>query len=175
MTRRARAKRVLGLTCGALGTFGVILGLSRSPIVPPVGGVEGWVIATMEGFILLLAGILITVFSFPRAAETTDIVPAMVAFASRAPRESLEPRGQMYRAPVATPMAAEARDPQSRKMSALDAQIRDLTRRINKAGVMRATGQLSDVGYARYVADLKRQRGELEASRVKLEFGGAAP
>jgi hypothetical protein len=68
-----------------------------------------------------------------------------------------------------TDASAKAPPPVSRE-SDLDAQIRELTRKINRAGVMLATGKLSEKGYTKYVDDLKRQRGILEADRVHREW-----
>lgn len=52
----------------------------------------------------------------------------------------------------------------------IDSKIREVTREINKAGVMLATGKLSRDGYSQYVDDLKKQRGDLEAAKIDLEM-----
>ncbi|MEA3201679.1 MAG: hypothetical protein QOE90_3107 [Thermoplasmata archaeon] len=155
-------------------------------------------LACIVGFVLLLGGLLMTLFAFQRHEPPADVVPAEVAFASRmvvadphaaepVPTPAPRPRAAPARAPAPAPARASAprRPPAGATAAAasaapapavaptpgLDEQIRELTRRISKAGVMLATGQISQQGYASYVDDLKRQRGALEAKRVEQQMG----
>lgn len=158
---------MFGMLLASLGTFGVAAGLARAAFIPDVGGVEGWMLATGVGFAFLVVGAIQVAFSLRADEVETGIVPATVAFNSRTaqPLPPSEPRR------VARPAAKPASDPRGQALHRLDEEIRDVTRRINKAGVMLATGQLSDDGYAKYVDELKHERGQLEARRVKLELG----
>ncbi|HVL48209.1 MAG TPA: hypothetical protein VM889_06610 [Candidatus Thermoplasmatota archaeon] len=52
----------------------------------------------------------------------------------------------------------------------LEETIRDLNKKISRASVMLGTGKLSPEGYARYVDDLKKKRGELEAEKTRRQF-----
>ena len=168
-----RAQTVLGMVLTALGTVSLSVGLARASFVPDIAGLEGWIIATIEGFVMLLGGILIAIFSFRPTIEPAPVRSATAAFNSRTIQPMPEPALRVER-PAAAPVAQKSLTPRDLALFRLDEEIRDLTRRINKAGVMLATGQLSDEGYAHYVEDLKRQRGQLEASRVKLELNKSA-
>ena len=95
-------------------------------------------------------------------------IPAHVAFTSRTVQE-LEPIPRVAREPAVSKRPASD-DPHALAIVGIDAQVRELTKRINKASVMLATGKLSGDAYKKYVDELKLQRGALEADRVHLEL-----
>lgn len=163
-----RRSVALGLALTGIGGFALTLGLLRSPALGLlIPGAVGQALAVLVGGILLSIGILVTLLSIRPTPEPVTVVPAHVAFASRAPR--VEPMPEKIHIPYRH--AASRRRPEEQAaMTRLDEQIRDLTRRINKAGVMLATGQISHHGYASYVDDLKKQKGALEANRVRMEL-----
>jgi hypothetical protein len=154
------------LTGAALGTAGgaaLLAGLTRAPALPAsVLFVDGPTFAVVVGGVLLAGGGLLLAFSVKRDEEPAPSVPAHVAFASRPQAQRIEPP-----APAARPRVAPKVPP---ALGHLDLQIKQVTREINKAGVMLATGKLSREGYVQYVEDLKRQRGDLEAARLSLEM-----
>lgn len=115
--------------------------------------------------VLLVLGLAIALTG-RRAPQPEASIPAHIAFAMRTPQE-LRPAPRGARPAMARP---EATDPHSIALQDIDDEVRDLTRRINKAGVMLATGKLSGDAYTKYVDELKRQRGSLEADRVHLEL-----
>lgn len=158
----------------AIGTVALSVGLARASFVPDVASLPGWSVATISGFVLVLGGIMVAIFSFRTVHEPAPMRSATDAFNSRTAQPLPEPLPPPRRAEPVVPAAPRALDARQTALARLDEEIRELTRRINKAGVMLATGQLSDEGYAQYVEELKRQRGALEASRVKLEFGPSA-
>jgi hypothetical protein len=158
---------VLGLAMAAAGGASLGLGFFRPWVLPPtVLGLSGPALAASLGLALLFPGVVLSVFSIRRAPEPAPIVPAHVAFVTRTPRPLPMPeRPAMPARRASAPKPAE--DP---AMAKLDEEIRELTRQINKAGILLATGQLSRQGYASYVEDLKKKRGDLEASRVRIEL-----
>ena len=158
-----------GLAMTGVGGIGLGLGLLRAAVVPAtLLGVSGHALVSGLGFSVLVSGILLTLFSLRRAPEAPPIVPAHVAFVTKTPRPVAIPeRPPAPAAPRALPAHKPQEDP---AMTRLDDEIRDLTRQINKAGILLATGQISRQGYASYVEDLKKKRGDLEASRVRLEL-----
>lgn len=166
---RRSSQTILGVVLSGVGTFSLSVGLSRTPGLPRILGQEGWVLATVEGFVLLLCGILMIAFAFRGTPEAAGILPATVAFSQRmnVPQATADAPTSSGRGHAAAP----ATDPRSRALLDLDEEVRELTRRINKAGVLLATGQLSDQGYVQYVDDLKRRRAEVEARRVRIELG----
>jgi hypothetical protein len=142
-----------------------------------------WVLALTAGPILTLAGAMTLLFTFQKTEEAAPEVPAHIAFNSRmtisspisaalatAAASPAAPRPSASRLPAPASQAHQRLGAPKEDMTVLDAQIRDLTRKINKAGVMLATGQLSQQGYLAYVEDLKRQRGKLEVTRVRHEL-----
>lgn len=172
MSGRGGAATVFGMASAALGTISLSVGLARADLLPALFGLDGWMIATGGGFFLLVVGLMVAISSVRGEEEPEPLISATVAFSQRAlqvipmpdPRPMGAP-GPIARAPARGPLG-----PRELAMFRLDEEIRDLTRRINKAGVLLATGQLSNQGYAQYVDDLKRQRGNLEATRVRLEL-----
>ena len=152
----------------------------------------GFSLADITGFVLLLGGLLIATFAFQRVEPPADVVPAEVAFSSRmrvagvpelpVPNLAAPPVRPMAAAapsaaaptPAAAPAPRAARVPVSRdgRLAGIDEEIKELTRKISKAGVMLATGQISQQGYASFVDELKKERGRLEAQRVSLEMKG---
>lgn len=175
---RGTAQVGAGMTLAAAGLFVTIAGLLGTSLLPDLGPIAGWQLATVLGFVLLLAGALLAVFSIPREEAPVPLVSATEAFASKrrtplappVPAPIATPRRLAAPQPTAPSPPARAMDAQTLAMFRLDEEIRDLTRRINKAGVMLATGQLSTQGYALYVEDLKKEKGQLEASRVTIEL-----
>lgn len=114
---------------------------------------------------LYLLGLTIA-FTGRRGPQPEASIPAHIAFASRTAQD-LVPAPRAARPATARPQVT---DPHLVALQGIDEQIRDITRRINKAGVMLATGKLSGDAYTKYVNELKRQRGALEADRVHLEI-----
>lgn len=154
------------LSAAALGTAGagfLVAGLARAPALPAsVWYVDGGTFASVVGGVLLAGAGLLLVFSVKRDPEPAPSVPAHVAFASKPIHRPLEAPEPAPRAAPRTTLAPELAD--------LDHRIREVTREINKAGVMLATGKLSREGYVQYVEDLKRQRGDLEAAKLSREM-----
>ena len=158
----------LGLAMTGIGGISLGLGLLRAAVVPAtVLGTSGPALAGGVGFTLVTGGVILSLFSLRRAPEPPAIVPAHVAFVTRTPRPI--PIPDKPAAPPA-PRAPVRKPEEDAAVTQLDDEIRDLTRQINKAGILLATGQISRQGYASYVEDLKKKRGDLEASRVRLEL-----
>lgn len=197
MRSRLKGHATLGVVSTALGIGAIGAGLMRvGPLASAFVGTPAWALAVTAGSVLLLAGGFALLFSFRPAPEEPDIVPAHVAFNSRmnapsvvpmttprpataaAPRARPAPASHdeeedapgSARLPTPKPQAKSRVAPIKEDIANIDGQIRDLTRRINKAGVMLATGQLSQQGYLAYVEDLKAQRAKLEAQRVRAEL-----
>lgn len=180
MPSRSSGHAAVGIGSGTLGA--VLLGAGIFRVGPLEGSLAGspyWVLALVAGAVLMLAGTLILVFSFRREEEVLTTVPAHVAFVSRMNVEEVLPTpvargpggsGSSARLPSPQAPAQRRLAPARDDIASLDVQIRELTKKINKAGVMLATGQLSQQGYLAYVDDLKRQRAKLEASRVRAEL-----
>ena len=158
-----------GLTLAAAGALLLALGLLRSPLLPPGlgGGITGPAAATVVGFVLAMAGAILSIFTFRHVPEQAPVTPAHVAFMTRTPRPIDAPE-RVHMPPRIAPRPRSSKEQAT--MTRIDDEIRDLTRKINKAGVMLATGQISHQGYAQYVDDLKKQRGALEANRVRIEL-----
>jgi hypothetical protein len=160
------ARISIGILLGAAGAALLVAGLMRAPFLGAAGGpATGPVAADVVGGVLLFVGLLVSL-SQTRPRGPPVSVPAHVAFNSRAPQRPIVPPLR------AEPVAREATpaDDHHRALAKLDEEIRAVTKRINKASVMLATGKLSNEGYKSYVEELKRQRGELEVSRVQLEL-----
>ena len=163
MARLSLGHVLTGAAFGTAGAGALLAGLARAPALPAsVLFVDGATFATVVGGVLLAGAALLLVFSVKRDEEPAPSVPAHVAFASKPHAQRIEPPEH-----VAPRRAAPAVAPELAK---LDLQIKEVTREINKAGVMLATGKLSREGYSHYVEDLKRQRGDLEAARLSLEM-----
>jgi hypothetical protein len=158
---------VVGIAFALAGAASLTTGLLHVPL-PSILSLSGASFAVICGFVLLLGGLLIALFAFQRREHEVDVVPAEVAFASRmastTPVLALATQARHVTPPRAPPAPRDAR------IAPLDAEIRELTRKISKAGVMLATGQISKQGYVSFVDDLKKQRGELEARRVNMEM-----
>ena len=152
-----------GLALACVGGAGAGLAILAPRLLPGVSVP----LAAAGGFLLVAGGALLAVLSFRQAPEPVAVVPAEVAFVTRTARPILVPDRVVL--PAARRVATR-RPEEQEAMTRLDDEIRDLTRQINKAGVMLATGQISHQGYASYVGDLKKRRGDLEASRVRLEL-----
>ena len=154
------------VSAAVLGTAGVGLllagSMGASALPASVWNVDGGAFAGVVGGVLLAGAGLLLLFSVKRDPEPAPSVPAHVAFTSRPIHRPLE-------APEPVPHARPARVV-APELADLDRKIREVTREINKAGVMLATGKLSREGYAQYVDDLKRQRGDLEAAKLGSEL-----
>jgi hypothetical protein len=164
----SRTGRVaLGLAMTGMGGTSLGLGLFQPAILPgTLLGLPAAAVAVSVGLALLLPGVLLSLFSIRRVPQAASVVPAHVAFVTRTPRPAALPER-----PVLPARRAPTRKPEEQAaMTRLDDEIRELTRHINRAGVLLATGQLSHQGYASYVADLKKRRGDLEVSRVRIEL-----
>lgn len=183
MPSRSSGHAAVGIGSGALGA--IFLGAGAFRVGPlrdgSFAGSPYWVLALVAGAVLALAGGLVLVFTFRGEEEVLTTVPAHVAFRQRMTVEEVVPppapragTGALSSSSARLPspeLPAQRRVAPARDdLASLDAQIRDLTKKISKAGVMLATGQLSQQGYLAYVEDLKRQRGKLEASRVRAEL-----
>lgn len=167
----SRTGQVLsGLGMMGAGGAGLAIGLFQPTLLPErILGLPSVVLADAAGATLVLLGVVVFARSLRAAPAPPTVVPAHVAFVNRAPRAVATPEPPAK--PVPRPAAGRApRRAESAEMTKIDEEIRELTRRINKAGVMLATGQISRQGYASYVDELKTRRGALEASRVRLEL-----
>ncbi|GEM_PF-4360578 len=178
---RGSSHLVVGAAFALAGTASLCAGLLHAPWLPSSFlTLTGASLASIVGFVLLLGGLLMALFHFQTPEETIQVVPAEIAFATRmtTPTPSaLHSPAPIPAAPRLRPSPVEVRAappaaPRDSRISGIDEEIRELTRRINKAGVMLATGQISKQGYASFVDELKQQRGALEAKRVQLEMGG---
>lgn len=179
MSSRSGGHAAVGVVSLALGTVCLTLGIWRPSWL---GGaflsLSTPALLMVAGSVLALSGGLVLLFFIRQEPEPEPEVPAHVAFYTKMEKPRLVPEpaprpGVKRRAPAmaATPTpGASPKAAVDSEMEQIDAQIRDLTRRINKAGVMLATGQLSQGGYVAYVEDLKKQRGKLEAIRVHAEL-----
>lgn len=182
MPSRSSGHAAVGIGSGTLGVLLLGAGLFRAgPLEGSLAGSPYWLLALVAGGVLALAGALILVFTFRGEEEVLSTVPAHVAFRQRMTVEEVLPApaqrggsGAAASGRLPSPQAPAQRRvaPARDDIASLDAQIRELTKKINKAGVMLATGQLSQQGYLAYVEDLKRQRGKLEANRVRAELKG---
>lgn len=181
MSERKVSNLTAGLVLATLGGVSLTLGLVRVPfLATSVGGLPAYGLASLAGVVFLLSGTLFMVFSVRTPEVEAEILPAHVAFMSRSNAAVQEELRQLAATPkpkpTTTPAAAAVAakpvqvDPEQVAMDRLNREIRELTRAINKAGVMLATGQLSDGGYAQYVEELKKQRGTLEADRLRIEL-----
>lgn len=144
-----------------------------------LAGTPLWALALAGGGALALVGGTTLFLSLRQTEEARPEIPAHVAFNSkmRIPDEfeALMPcRTAMStnRARLLSPAVPQQRrvPPLRPDLAKLDVEIRDLTKKISKAGVLLATGQLSQQGYLAYVDDLKRTRGSLEAQRIRAEL-----
>jgi hypothetical protein len=133
----------------------------------------------VAGVLALAVGFVLFGRAFQPPPSPAPSIPAHVAFSQRA---SVDPMALPQREAVASkpvaklsgtaPALGTPRPTAATAADDPDEQIRELTRRINRAGVMLATGKLSGEGYAKYVEDLKRQRSQIEASKAHREFYG---
>lgn len=169
-----------------LGVAAVGAGVLRPAFLQ--GGLAGtplWALVLAGGGVLSLIGGITLVIALRRTDEPEPEVPAHVAFNSRMtipdefapparPAAGASPAGAAAasgaRLPAPAPVQQRRVPPPRADIAKIDIEIRELTKKINKAGVMLATGQLSQQGYLAYVEDLKRQRGALEAQRVRAEL-----
>lgn len=190
MRSRPKGHAAVGIACALLGAAAIMAGVVRPFFLAgQLLGTPAWALTITAGGVLALTGVLILLFSFRPAPEEPNIVPAHVAFKQRmivqpvvpasAQRPSVPGSGSAEdggasssasRLPAPAAQAKQRVGPIKEDIAGIDDQIRDLTKRINKAGVMLATGQLSQQGYLAYVEDLKSQRGKLEAARVRAEL-----
>lgn len=165
MTQLSIGHVLTGATLASVGATGLVAGAMGSAALPAaILRIPGGTFAMTVGGVLLGGGLLVLAFSRKKAPEPEPTVLAHVAFASRQHAAPEEPPPQ-----VARPRRASALS-QAPPVSQIDLQIREVTKEINKAGVMLATGKLSRDGYVQYVDDLKRQRSELEAAKMDVEM-----
>lgn len=180
MRSRSSGHFALGGASAGLGVVGLALGLLKPAwLSSTLAGTPFWALFVTGGFVLLLVGGCIVLFTARGAVHPEPPVPAHVAFAQKMSVRDIEPPTPLPRPAAAIsdgrlpppPTGGHGRVPaRSDDLVHIDTKIRELTRQINKAGVMLATGQLSQQGYLAYVEDLKRQRGTLEAQRVRAEL-----
>lgn len=120
--------------------------------------------------IFLLLGLLALLQLFRGAPPVADIPLAHETFYERNKQEYEPP---MPPAASPAPRALDRLEPVNEadlEIHALDLQIRELSLKINKATVMLGTGQLSQEGYRRYTDEVKSEKADLEAKRVRLEM-----
>lgn len=127
------------------------------------------------GAVVALGALGVAVLELKQPAEPEEVVPAHVAFLAPPPRTAESPPALVERVEAPTmprppPPPLPALTPDEVRKRTLESEIRDLSKQINRAGVMLATGKLSEGGYTQYVEDLKRRRGKLEADRLALEL-----
>jgi hypothetical protein len=174
----------VGFGSVGLGAVALAVGMFRGGgLEAPVAGMPLWAFLLTAGAVLSFVGAMVILFAARGEEEVSTMVPAHVAFHSRMSVPEVFPTplragetggtvapGARLPAPVAPAQRRVA--PVREDMASLEAKIRALTRKINKAGVMLATGQLSREGYLAYVEDLKRQRATIEAQKVRIELKG---
>lgn len=174
---RSLGRAVVGGLCAGLGALLAGAGVMRYAFldVAFLGG-AGPFLAIAAGLLLCVFGVILVLMP-GRVDGPLPSVPAHVAFSQRAAVRPLTAPVMPARSAAATaadhkPRAPIPHSPRNREpsLAQLDDEIQELTRKINKAGVLLATGQLSTQGYRHYVGDLKKQRGKLEATRVKAEL-----
>ncbi|MFA5861711.1 MAG: hypothetical protein WDA16_08445 [Candidatus Thermoplasmatota archaeon] len=167
---------IAGVLVGVGAALGA-LGLLRPGAVTFGRGAIGAALLPTVGITSLLLGFLLFAHAFRGGNDPAPSVPAHVAFARKAnPTIDLQPperpvtvtRKNTNAPPLGRSSARPAGDD-------AEEQIRELTRKINRAGVMLATGRLSGEGYTQYVEGLKHQRGVLEAARVYRDLSHTRP
>lgn len=134
-------------------------------------GLLGSASAPVLGAACLGVGAILFARAFTKRPGPAPLVPAHIAFSTKQ-NPLIEPPllDRSTRAPRTTsapPLGRSAARPAS---DDAEGHIQDLTRKINRAGVMLATGKLSSEGYAKYVEDLKRQRTALEAATMRRDL-----
>lgn len=127
----------------------------------------GWPVG-MLGVLVLSFGLATLLLGLRRPEPELSIPPAHVTFYQQTKRDI--PIPEISYKPAAAMDELEPMGADDFELHRLDVQIRDVTRKINKATVMLGTGKLSDEGFKRYVEDLKSERANLEAARVKIEM-----
>ena len=183
MRSRSSGHFAVGVGSSVLGAAALALGVFRiGPLEGAFLGTPLWAIALTAGSVLALAGVLVVVFTYRKEEESPEVVPAHVAFHTRMSAAPLVPPGPAPRPaavapagprlPAPEPVAQRRVAPPRTDLASLDVQIRELSKKINQAGVKLATGQLSQQGYLAYVEDLKRERAKLEAHKVRVELKG---
>jgi len=183
MRPRASGHIGVGATSTTLGALALAAGIMRPAwLQAGFAGTPIWALVIAGGGVLSIVGAVTLVLSLRRVEEPEPEVPAHVAFASRmvipdavpglpsSARSTGASAGAATRLPTPAPVQQRRLPPPRPDLAKIDVEIRELTKKINKAGVMLATGQLSQQGYLAYVEDLKRQRGMLEAQRVRAEI-----
>lgn len=182
MRSRSSGHVAVGGVSGLVGAVSLVAGFFRPALLEgALMGTPLWTLAITCGLVLTITGGMILLFTMQKREEPQPQVLAHVAFAQRMVAPSIVPRPvpapprqapapSAARLPQPSSVAQQRVAPPRNDLTSLDAQIRGLTRQINKAGVMLATGQLSQGGYLAYVEDLKKQRGSLEAQRVRAEL-----
>lgn len=120
----------------------------------------------LAGALAVGAGIVGVALRRRPAPEPVPSVPAHVAFSAPAKRAAI-PAPAPPAGPRAAAAAPVALDP---RLASIDDEVRELSRQISRAGVMLATGRISQEGYRQYVEELKNRKGRLEASRVTIEL-----
>lgn len=160
MARASTGRILFGLFLSLVGAALIALAWGRPELwpFPP-----SYVMGAGGGLFLLGFATMVTGRKKPQPEAS---IPAHIAFSSKMDGE-LAPPPRVARPAQAR---AEITDPHLIALQSIDEEIRDLTRRINKAAVMLATGKLSGDAYTKYVDELKRQRGALEADRVHIEI-----
>lgn len=154
---KANNTATTGIALSLLGTLALGAGI--------VWRGMGWFPLAL-GALLLLSGLLILAVGLRKPEPQLTIPPAHVTFYQQVKREVPIPEAHTATASD----TLEPMDASDLELHRLDVQIREVSRKINKATVMLGTGKLSDEGYKRYVEDLKAERADLEAARVKIEM-----
>jgi hypothetical protein len=167
MAPRSAGKVFLGTATLLAGGFVVWAALTRADAFPPKMGPLSMVfVLEVIGATLGACGLVVIVGGLRKRDEPEASIPAHVAFLNRNSTPLVAPPKNVK----ANERYVPDLDPHQRALMRVDTEIRELTKRINKAGVMLATGKLSREGYAAYVDELKRQRSNLETDRVHMEM-----
>lgn len=164
MANASRGHVVAAVLIGGLGLVALALAYGGGASLPGVLGLPGSTLALVTGWVLAFSGLLLLVIGRKKAEAPGPTVPAHVAFAARHAPIVFEPD------PTPRPRSAPAVAPIP-EVAMMETRIRELTREINRAGVMLATGKLSSAGYGYYVDKLKAERSELEAAKLDFELG----
>jgi hypothetical protein len=124
---------------------------------------DDWPVAqAVLGGVLLILGLVAILRVSQSRVKAVKLTPAEESFARRV-RHDLEPPPL----PV-MPGAAAARsaDPELERVTA---ELRRIDLDLKRANVMLGTGKLTREGYAAHVEELRAEKGQLEAERIRIE------
>lgn len=166
MVKLSAGHVLTGAVLGSVGAALFVAGLLRAGFVDVmIFTVPGSTLAMTVGGVMLAGAGLVLAASIRPDLGPEPSVPAHLAFISKPIAHEVEPPELVH-----PKRRVEAHGTLPPEVLKLDTRIRDITREINKAGVMLATGKLSREAFVQYVDDLKKQRGDLEATKIDLEL-----